>query len=523
MQFKRVAIATGRFLSELVLGPPETKANRHERKVAKSIDTNMPPTNLPVQQMSDAHLDFLLHFDKLAHEVRNALNVVYANISAAEDSSNKIGELRNEIQQCYMGQDDIFNLTRAQVSTQAFENLYAASELAKKFSLERAQILIKHRDVLPAKADDKEAKNCAIKAIRKNLNSAISHLEKFGRTGYVDLVGEPTSVRAGRQVKHLIEHISLTDIGKKLEIEVCDNSNRARVNIDKYRLERALYNLISNCMEAAVRAGRQDVKCTITIDHVDKESSVLEKDTIAITISDNGPGIPDDIVDKIFEPKCTTHVGVKDELGSINQGLGLSIVYETIKNANGEIYVTSKTGTGTEFLILLPRDTDSEFEEGEAFMRELLTSRINNEERKPHRGTSLRIAHIDDSSSMENVLNYHFQKGGHKYQYYPSSMTFLQYISKASPEEIPHLIITDMGLPFIPGIDMIDFLNDFGFRGIKYLVFSARNDSDIEQSLHSLDDIAEPEKVSGRSKSCEISKLIDFVNELAQQISSQTV
>jgi two-component system NtrC family sensor kinase len=71
-----------------------------------------------------------------------------------------------------------------------------------------------------------------------------------------------------------------------------------------------------------------------------------------ITVKDNGPGIPQEIKDKIFQPFFTTK-----PTGS-GTGLGLSLSYDIIKVHGGELKVESKEGEGSEFLILLPNKTE---------------------------------------------------------------------------------------------------------------------------------------------------------------------
>lgn len=78
----------------------------------------------------------------------------------------------------------------------------------------------------------------------------------------------------------------------------------------------------------------------------------LERDSgdknghVEIKISDTGSGIPDEEVDKIFNPFFTTkHEGV---------GLGLTICHRIIEDHRGDIRVSSKKGAGTTFVISLP-------------------------------------------------------------------------------------------------------------------------------------------------------------------------
>jgi signal transduction histidine kinase len=69
---------------------------------------------------------------------------------------------------------------------------------------------------------------------------------------------------------------------------------------------------------------------------------------IYITIRDNGNGIPQKIIDKIFQPFFTTKPTGQ------GTGLGLSLSYDIIKAHGGEIKVESKEGEGTEFIITIP-------------------------------------------------------------------------------------------------------------------------------------------------------------------------
>ncbi|MBT8219319.1 MAG: hypothetical protein KJP00_05830 [Bacteroidia bacterium] len=67
-----------------------------------------------------------------------------------------------------------------------------------------------------------------------------------------------------------------------------------------------------------------------------------------ITIQDNGPGIPDSIKDKIFQPFFTTKPTGQ------GTGLGLSLSYDIVKAHGGEITVNSEEGVGTKFVVSLP-------------------------------------------------------------------------------------------------------------------------------------------------------------------------
>ena len=74
------------------------------------------------------------------------------------------------------------------------------------------------------------------------------------------------------------------------------------------------------------------------------------KDKVEIRISDNGNGIPKDILDKIFQPFFTTKPTGE------GTGLGLSLSYDIVtKQHGGELKVESEKGKFTEFIIVIPK------------------------------------------------------------------------------------------------------------------------------------------------------------------------
>jgi signal transduction histidine kinase len=72
-----------------------------------------------------------------------------------------------------------------------------------------------------------------------------------------------------------------------------------------------------------------------------------EIDHILISVEDNGPGIPDEIKDKILQPFFTTKKGTE------GTGLGLSITHDIVKAHGGTLELVSKLDIGSEFIINL--------------------------------------------------------------------------------------------------------------------------------------------------------------------------
>jgi signal transduction histidine kinase len=131
------------------------------------------------------------------------------------------------------------------------------------------------------------------------------------------------------------------------ELKTDFNENIGKINIIPQDIGRVLLNLLNNAFYAVEERVRQ----TLPDSHYQPIISVATKKTdnkIIITVTDNGNGIPQNIVDKIFQPFFTTKPTGQ------GTGLGLSLSYDIISANDGEIKVESKEGGGSTFIIQLP-------------------------------------------------------------------------------------------------------------------------------------------------------------------------
>ena len=116
----------------------------------------------------------------------------------------------------------------------------------------------------------------------------------------------------------------------------------AAVWADADRLRQILLNLVMNAVKyAAVAEGKITLDVTST------------RQGIAIHVSDNGPGIPEDKLATIFEPFVQLASGLTDRRGGV--GLGLSISRDLARAMHGELIVESTVGVGSRFTLELPR------------------------------------------------------------------------------------------------------------------------------------------------------------------------
>ena len=117
------------------------------------------------------------------------------------------------------------------------------------------------------------------------------------------------------------------------------------INIIPQDIGRVLLNLYNNAFYAVTEKKKQQ-----TNDYESAISVATKKinNKVEITVKDNGNGIPQKVIDKIFQPFFTTKPTGE------GTGLGLSLSYDIIKAHGGDIKVNTIEGEFTEFVIQLP-------------------------------------------------------------------------------------------------------------------------------------------------------------------------
>jgi two-component system cell cycle sensor histidine kinase/response regulator CckA len=141
-------------------------------------------------------------------------------------------------------------------------------------------------------------------------------------------------------------------LGERVALEVKHARDLWPVKADISQFEQVIVNLAVNARDAMPDGGKVAIR---TANVPATEAGMLNlngmpaADYVLVEVSDNGTGIPPDIIGKIFDPFFSTK-----EVGK-GTGLGLSTVYGIIKQTGGFIYPVSEVGKGTTFRIFLPR------------------------------------------------------------------------------------------------------------------------------------------------------------------------
>lgn len=127
-------------------------------------------------------------------------------------------------------------------------------------------------------------------------------------------------------------------------VETRNDAPERRIMANKIRLARALVNLIENAVHAV--DPETGIICLCA-----EPRTVEGRPYVAFLVEDNGAGIPEELMDNIWESGFSTRT---------SHGLGLSFVQKVVASCHGTIEVKSKVGEGTVFTILLPERSETD-------------------------------------------------------------------------------------------------------------------------------------------------------------------
>jgi len=132
---------------------------------------------------------------------------------------------------------------------------------------------------------------------------------------------------------------------KNIKISTEWQKNEYSIIGNEFKLEQVILNLMSNAKDAVFEKKEKSNKSGVS--QIYQPEIIIrvfeEKKTVCLEIEDNGCGIPEENIEKIFEPFYTTKIAEK------GTGLGLSITFSLIEEMNGEISAASKIGEWTKF------------------------------------------------------------------------------------------------------------------------------------------------------------------------------
>ncbi len=277
-------------------------------------------------------------------------------------------KLQEEIQQRQQAEEDLLaaygDLKSTQTQLVQSAKLASIGELAAGIVHELNQPLMVIRGfsqtLMKSRATDTEQTN-ALKLIEKNtgrMTNIINHLRTFSRQSQSDF--KPV------QVNTIIEDAFLM-VGEQLRLRNIEYAkhltpNLPMVNGDSNKLEQVILNLITNARDAIEQQRKNEATDDSTetflsgrhwgkLEVISRPADGNEN-SVEILVKDTGCGISEEMMDKIFDPFCTTK-----EVGK-GTGLGLSISYGIIKEHQADIEIAETGPDGTTFRLRLPACTE---------------------------------------------------------------------------------------------------------------------------------------------------------------------
>ena len=178
-----------------------------------------------------------------------------------------------------------------------------------------------------------------------NLDRAANLISSFKQVAVDQSSGEMRSFKLSEYTDEVL--VSLRPFIKKsnIEVEVHAPINEPTLNSCPGSIAQIITNLVMNAVIHGFNNGKNNGK----IDFI----FVAKKDSMLMTVCDDGVGMPDEVTHKIFEPFYTT------KRGNGGSGLGMSIVYNlVVHQLQGSIKCQSELGRGTRFTICLPMESE---------------------------------------------------------------------------------------------------------------------------------------------------------------------
>jgi PAS domain S-box-containing protein len=231
----------------------------------------------------------------------------------------------------------------------------------------------------------------------------------------------PQTVNLSELVSN-VRDVLHTGIGSTVQLSIEAEQDLWPVTLDVGEFETALVNIVINARDAMPNGGPIDLVLTnCTVREVD-----LAGDFVAVSISDTGVGIPDDIATKVFDPFFTTK-----PIGK-GTGLGLSQVHGFAHQAGGFVKIRSKLSEGTTVTLYLPRAEEvNEVNGKETAEEEAATAGI---------GTVLLVEDNPDVASVSKAL---LEQLGYRVRCASNANTAMDEIARDGID----LLFTDIVMP----------------------------------------------------------------------------
>jgi signal transduction histidine kinase/CheY-like chemotaxis protein len=269
--------------------------------------------------------------------------------------------------------------------------------------------------------------------IKSNIQKGSEFTEQFMKLGSV--IKPEFAPQNLNSIILATEKFLSQSIPATIDVQLTLADDLMSINANPDQCEQILLNLCLNARDAISENG----EIRIQTQNIFRDDSQIQqalylqqKDYVLLNVSDNGSGIPFQLLNHIYEPFFTTKENTK------NKGLGLSMVYAIVKNHDGFIECASTEGEGTTFKIFLPAlNADKQ-----------AIKKAESINRPGHRKKSKTVLIIDDETTILEIGQTILQRHGYKVFTARNGEEGMSLYSQFAVD----LVLLDLGLPGIGGI-----------------------------------------------------------------------
>ena len=250
-----------------------------------------------------------------------------------------------------------------------------------------------------------------------------SQLLAFARRQPLD----PKVIHVGNFLRDL-EDMLRKAVGEGVSLHMFFDSGLWNTLVDPGNLENSLLNLVINARDAMEGRGRLAIEArnaVLDADYANSFPEVTPGQYVMIAVTDNGSGMPPEVVQQAFEPFFTTK---REGRGT---GLGLSMVYGFVKQSGGHIKIDSTVDQGTTVGIYLPRSLQAE-------------EAVVDIDAMPVTGGNEMVLIAEDDESVRDTVVAMFNDLGYRVLKAKDARTALDIIESGMPID---LLFTDVVMP----------------------------------------------------------------------------
>jgi PAS domain S-box-containing protein len=203
-----------------------------------------------------------------------------------------------------------------------------------------SELLIENIRTYPVEKSEEFIHN--IYSTTKHTLSLLDNLLTWAKTQTGKIDFKPENLKLKSIIQEIIDTLNSSAIIKNIALN--SQVDDIIVYADQNMLQTILRNLVSNALKFINSGGRVDI------------NAVSQQNQIEITVSDNGVGIPEETLNKLF--KIDSNITTKGTANEKGSGLGLIICKEFAEKHGGKIWVESELGKGSSFHFTVPTSTE---------------------------------------------------------------------------------------------------------------------------------------------------------------------